>query len=217
MSKFINITTERDLREYFQNETLYLSKKSNLKIEPYITLENNIKFSGINIIRSGTKVNSNSSIINCNIGRNNHIRENSLIVDTKIDINNILGPYCFLRNSIIKKNNIVGTFVEMARSSLNTNNKISHRAYIGDTKVFSNVIIGAGVTTCNYKNGKKLKCTIQSGTLIGSGSQIIAELKIGRNCIIGAGSVINKNLRDGTKIIQKRNNDITIFKKKIIK
>ena len=51
MSKFINITTERDLREYFQNETLYLSKKSNLKIEQNIILENNIKFSGINIIR----------------------------------------------------------------------------------------------------------------------------------------------------------------------
>ena len=68
----------------------------------------------------------------------------------------------------------------------------------------------------SQKYGLKLS-KIKSGTLIGSGSQIIAELKIGRNCIIGAGSVINKNLRDGTKIIQKRNNDITIFKKKIIK
>ena len=113
---------------------------------------------------------------------------------------------CFLRDSFINNNNIVGTFVEMTRSNLNSNNRISHRAFIGDTKIFSNVIIGAGVTTCNFKNEKRLKSIIHSGSLIGSGTQLVASIKIGSNVIIGAGSVITKNIKSNLKIIQKREN-----------
>ena len=71
---------------------------------------------------------------------------------------------CFLRDNYINKNNIVGTFVEMTRSNLNSNNRISHRAFIGDTKIFSNVIIGAGVTTCNFKNEKDSKVLFTQGS-----------------------------------------------------
>ena len=111
---------------------------------------------------------------------------------------------CFLRDNYINKNNIVGTFVEMTRSNLNSNNRISHETFIGDTKIFSNVIIGAGVTTCNFKNEKRLKSIIHSGALIGSGTQLIASIKIGNNVIVGAGSVITKNIKSNLKIIQKR-------------
>lgn len=204
MSKFIIFKKESDLQNFFKNNTLYLSKSSIVKTKSNVVFGNNIIFEGSNIIGHKTKILSNCKIINSNIGEENIIRDSTIVENCNIKSCNLIGPFCFIRDSKINKKNIIGTFVEMARSICENNNKISHRAYIGDTRIFSNVIIGAGVTTCNYKNNKRYKCTIKSNVLVGSGTQLIAKVVIGENSIIAAGSIVNKNIKVNTKLIQKR-------------
>lgn len=203
MYKFI-FTSQDKLRNFFQNNSLYLKNKSVLTIYENVYLENNIKFEGKVVIKNNSKISSNSYLKNCYIDQNNHIRDSSIIFETKIKKNNLIGPFCFIRNSIISNKNIIGAHVELARAKLKDNIKISHKAFIGDCFIDSDVIIGAGVVTCNYKNGKKYISKIRSNSLIGSGSLIIADVKIGSDCIIAAGSIVNKNIKKNTKLIQKR-------------
>ena len=81
---------------------------------------------------------------------------------------------------------------------INKNSKINHLSYIGDTNMGQNVNIGAGTITCNYDGVKKSKTNIKNGSFVGSNSSLVAPVTLGSNSIIGAGSVITKNVEDNT-------------------
>lgn len=125
------------------------------------------------------------------IEENAKIEAYSHISDSIVENNVVIGPFAKLcKNSYIKSNSKIGNFVEIKNTSFGNNSKASHLAYIGDSEVGSKVNIGAGVVTCNYDGANKFRTIIEDNAFIGSGSQLIAPIKVGENATIGAGTTL---------------------------
>ena len=157
-------------------ETVFFSKDTkigkNVVIEPYVVISKNVK-----------------------IGSNVNILSFSYLEGVKIDNNVSIGPYARIRPGVvIKSGSKVGNFVEIKKSTIGKNSKVSHLSYIGDTNIGKSVNIGAGTITCNYDGVKKNKTKIKDKVFIGSNSSLVAPVTINENSIVGAGSVISKNV-----------------------
>jgi len=127
-----------------------------------------------------------------------HIENSSLNDDVSV------GPFARLRDeSEIDKDSKIGNFVEIKKSKIKKNVKISHLSYVGDAEINNNANIGAGMITCNYDGYKKNKTYIGENCFIGSNSSLIAPIKIEKNSIIGASTVIDKDIPAGTTVYRK--------------
>ena len=158
-------------------ETIFLSKDTyfgkNVTVDPYVVIGPNVK-----------------------IGDNSHIKSFSHIEGTKIENNVIVGPYARLREGTVLKNNTkIGNFVETKKSHINKNSKVNHLSYVGDAFIGKNSNIGAGTITCNNDGIKKSQTKIADNVFIGSNSSLVAPVSINKNSIVGAGSVITKNVK----------------------
>ena len=158
-------------------ETIFFSKDTkigkNVVIDPYVVI--------------GSKV---------NIGNNVKIFSFSHLESSKIENDVNIGPYARLRpGTILQKGSRVGNFVEVKKSKIGKNSKVNHLSYIGDSVMGNSVNIGAGTITCNYDGVKKNKTKIKNNVFIGSNSSLVAPITINENSIVGAGSVITKNVR----------------------
>ena len=133
---------------------------------------------------------------NVNIGNNVKIFSFSHLESSKIENDVNIGPYARLRpGTILQKGSRVGNFVEVKKSKIGKNSKVNHLSYIGDSVMGNSVNIGAGTITCNYDGVKKSKTKIKNNVFIGSNSSLVAPITINENSIVGAGSVITKNVR----------------------
>ena len=158
-------------------ETIFFSKDTklgkNVIIEPYVVIGPKVKI-GNNVI-----IKSFSHLENCKI-------------ENKVNI----GPYARIRpGAVLKTGSKVGNFVEIKKSTLGINSKVNHLTYIGDSEIGKSVNIGAGTITCNYDGVKKSKTKIKDNVFIGSNSSLVAPLTIGEDSVVGAGSVITKNVK----------------------
>ena len=161
-------------------ETVFLSKDTsfgkNVTVEPYVVFGPKVK-----------------------IGNNSHIKSFSHIEGTKIEKNVVVGPYARLREgTILRENTRIGNFVETKKSNINKNSKVNHLSYIGDASIGMNSNIGAGTITCNYDGVKKSKTNISDNVFIGSNTSLVAPIKIDKDSVVGAGSVITKNVKKKT-------------------
>ncbi len=157
-------------------ETVFFSNDTkigkNVTIEPYVVI--------------GKKV---------NIKNNVKILSFSYLEGVKVSNGSSVGPYARLRpGTILEENSKIGNFVEVKKSKVGKNSKVSHLSYIGDTQIGKSSNIGAGTITCNYDGLKKSKTTIKDKVFVGSNTSLIAPVKIESESIIGAGSVITKNV-----------------------
>ena len=157
-------------------DTVFFSKDTrlgkNVSIEPYVVIGKKVK------IQNNVKIFSFSHL--------EHVR---------IENNVNVGPYARLRpGTILKSGTRIGNFVEIKKSTIEKNSKINHLSYIGDTSIGKNVNIGAGTITCNFDGVKKNKTKIKDNVFIGSNSSLVAPVTINEKSIIGAGSVITKNV-----------------------
>lgn len=201
----ISISNQDELRKYFKNNTLYLDKNSKLTFFKDLKVGSNNRFSGKVIIGKKNKIFDNCTFVNAKIGNYNKIESNSYIKDSKINNSNKIGPFAFIRSDCkIGDFNRVGVFVEIVRASIKHNVQISHQAIIIDISLGNNVIIGAGVCVANYYKNKTNKSIVGRATLIGCNTTIVSPVNIGSDVIIGAGSLINFNVSNKKKILQKR-------------
>ncbi len=158
-------------------ETIFFSEDTkigkNVVIDPYVVIGSNV-----------------------NIGNNVKIFSFSHLESSKIENDVNIGPYARLRpGTILQKGSRVGNFVEVKKSKIGKNSKVNHLSYIGDATLGNFVNIGAGTITCNYDGVKKSKTKIKNNAFIGSNSSLVAPITINENSIVGAGSVITKNVR----------------------
>jgi len=159
-----------------------------------IEIDINVILEGKNSIGSNVKIGANTNIKNSIIGDNVEILANCIIEDAVIGQGSRIGPYARLRPDSVLANDVhIGNFVEIKKSSVAAGSKINHLSYIGDTTVGSKVNIGAGTITCNYDGVNKFRTVIGDGAFIGSNSQLVAPVTIGKNATIGAGSTITKD------------------------
>ena len=159
-------------------ETVFLSKDTkfgkNITIHPYVVI--------------GQKV---------IIGNDVEILPFSHIEKATLQANVRVGPFSRIRpGSFLYQGSRVGNFVEVKNSKVGKNSKIPHLSYVGDTFIGKNVNIGAGTITCNYDGKNKNKTKILDDAFIGSNTALVAPIKIGKGSIIGAGSVITKNVKN---------------------
>lgn len=159
-----------------------------------IEIDINVIFEGKNSIGNNVKIGANTSIKNSVIGDNVEILANCIIEDAVIGQGSRIGPFARLRPDSVLANDVhIGNFVEIKKSSVAAGSKINHLSYIGDATVGSKVNIGAGTITCNYDGVNKFRTVIEDGAFIGSNSQLVAPVTIGKNSTIGAGSTITKD------------------------
>ncbi len=138
------------------------------------------------------------------IGNNVEIKSFSHLEFSDVGDNTIIGPFARLRDkAIIANDSKIGNFVEIKKSKVGKNVKVSHLAYIGDSTIEKNTNIGAGAITCNYDGMKKNKTYIGENCFIGSNTSLIAPIKIKNNTIIGAGTVVDKNIQEGSIVYRK--------------
>ena len=176
-------------------ETIFLSKDTkfgkNVTINPYVVIGKKVK-----------------------IGNNVEILSFSHIEGAKIENKVKVGPYARLREGTHLMSGVkIGNFVETKKSKIKKNSKVNHLSYIGDTQIGKNSNIGAGTITCNYDGVKKNKTTISDNVFIGSNSSLVAPIKINKNSVVGAGSVITKKVSKGSLALT-RSNQIEVKKYK---
>ena len=168
-------------------ETVFFSKDTkigkNVEIEPYVVFADKVQ-----------------------IGNNVKILSFSHLEGVKIESNVSVGPYARLRpGTKIKSGSKIGNFVEVKKSTINKNSKVNHLSYIGDALVGKEVNIGAGTITCNYDGRKKSKTNIKDKVFVGSNTSLVAPVTLNEKSVIGAGSVITKNVSKGSLALTRSN------------
>ena len=168
-------------------ETVFFSKDTkigkNVEIEPYVVFADKVQ-----------------------VGNNVKILSFSHLEGVKIDNDVSVGPYARLRpGTKIKSGSKIGNFVEVKKTTINKNSKVNHLSYIGDALVGRNVNIGAGTITCNYDGRKKSKTNIRDKVFVGSNTSLVAPVTLNEKSVIGAGSVITKNVSKGSLALTRSN------------
>ena len=178
-------------------ETIFLSSDTkfgkNVTINPYVVIGKKVK-----------------------IGNNVEILSFSHIEGAKIENKVKIGPYARIREGTHLMSGVrIGNFVETKKSKIKSNSKVNHLSYIGDTSIGRNTNIGAGTITCNYDGIKKNKTIISDNVFIGSNSSLVAPIKINKKSVVGAGSVITKNVKENSLALERsEQEEIEDYKRK---
>ena len=198
-------SNQTKLRNYFIKsgvkmigpDTIFFSKDTkigkNVTINPYVVIGPKVKI-GNNVI-----INSFSHLEDCRI-------------NNKVEV----GPYARLRpGTVLEEGSKIGNFVEVKKSTIGKKSKVNHLSYVGDSELGKDVNIGAGTITCNYDGAKKNKTKIKDNVFIGSNSSLVAPITINESSIIGAGSVITKDVRKKSLTLTRANQvEIANYKRK---
>ena len=189
----MKVLNQKKLREKFiksgvkmiSPETIFFSKDTkignNVTIEPYVVISSKVKI-GSNVI-----IKSFSHLEGCKI-------------ENKVEV----GPYARIRpDTLLKEGSKIGNFVEVKKSNVGKKSKVNHLSYIGDTDIGKAVNVGAGTITCNYDGIKKSRTIISDNVFIGSNSSLVAPVKLNKKSIVGAGSVITKNVKKNSLAISR--------------
>ena len=166
-------------------ETIFLSKDTkfgkNVTINPYVVIGKKVK-----------------------IGNNVEILSFSHIEGAKIENKVIIGPYSRIREGTHLMSGVkIGNFVETKKSKIKSKTKVNHLSYIGDSEIGKNTNIGAGTITCNYDGVKKNKTIISDDVFVGSNTSLVAPVKIKKKSIIGAGSVITRDVKENSLALER--------------
>lgn len=179
------------------DETAYIHK--GVQIGRDTTIYPNVFLEGDTTIGQGCLIEEGCKIINSSIGGGSVIKSHSVVESSQIGKNVSIGPFARIRpDSEIADNAKIGNFVEVKKSKIGKGTKANHLSYIGDATIGKDVNIGAGTITCNYDGVRKHQTIIEDGAFIGSDTQLVAPVKIGKNAYIGSGSTITKNVPSGS-------------------
>jgi bifunctional UDP-N-acetylglucosamine pyrophosphorylase/glucosamine-1-phosphate N-acetyltransferase len=162
---------------------------SDTVIYPFVTIEGNTRIGTDCVIEPGVHLH------NVTVGNDVHVKTGTVAEDAVIEDEASVGPYAHLRpGTRLGKHVKVGNFVETKKAVFGEGAKASHLSYIGDAEIGKDVNIGAGTITCNYDGVNKHKTVLEDGVFIGSDTQLVAPVRVGRGAYIGAGSTITKDV-----------------------
>jgi bifunctional UDP-N-acetylglucosamine pyrophosphorylase/glucosamine-1-phosphate N-acetyltransferase len=154
-----------------------------------------VQIYGETVIGDDVTIHSFSRVSNSKIGSRSTVLEGSIIVDSAIGEDVSVGPYAHLRmGTSVSDKARVGNFVEIKKSTLGSGTKSMHLAYLGDATIGKNVNIGAGVITCNYDGVNKHPTVVEDGAFVGTDSQLIAPVRVGKDAYVAAGSSVTDDV-----------------------
>ena len=161
-------------------------------IHPGVTIE------GQSRIGAACEIHANVRIVDSEIADKTVINNFCLIIGSRIAEGASVGPFAHLRpETVVGEGAKIGNFVELKKTTMGPGSKANHLAYLGDATIGAKVNVGAGTITCNYDGTKKHPTIIEDGAFIGSDSQLIAPVRIGKGAYVGAGSSITEDVPDG--------------------
>jgi bifunctional UDP-N-acetylglucosamine pyrophosphorylase/glucosamine-1-phosphate N-acetyltransferase len=161
-------------------------------------LHPNVHLEGRTRVGSGCELHANVRVVDSTIGDRVTILNFCLIRESTVSAGAVIGPFAHLRpKSEVGEDAHVGNFVELKKTRLGRGSKANHLSYLGDATIGAKVNVGAGTITCNYDGKKKHPTVIEDGAFIGSDSQLIAPVTIGRDAYVGAGSSITEDVPPG--------------------
>ncbi|WP_420474741.1 bifunctional UDP-N-acetylglucosamine diphosphorylase/glucosamine-1-phosphate N-acetyltransferase GlmU [Noviherbaspirillum sp. ST9] len=175
-----------------------------------VSIDVNCVFEGKVELEDGVRIGANCVIRNARIGKGADIKPFCHIEDAVIGAESAIGPYARLRPGTELGEDVhIGNFVEVKNSKVAAHSKANHLAYVGDADVGSRVNIGAGTITCNYDGANKFRTIIEDDAFIGSDTQLVAPVRVGRGATLGAGTTLTKDAPEG-KLTVSRAKQLTI-------
>lgn len=195
---------EQKAHELMKNGVIIIDMK-NTYIESDVTVgSGSLIYPGVYLkgqtkIGSFCAIESGSFIFDSVIHSYVNVQAGSYIEDSIVEEKSVIGPYAHLRSGTkVGKECRVGNFVETKKAVIGNKSKAAHLSYLGDVKIGQEVNIGCGTVTCNYgPDRKKRQTVIEDRSFIGSGSQLVAPVTVKSDSIVGAGSVITKDVPEG--------------------
>ncbi|WGG50457.1 bifunctional UDP-N-acetylglucosamine diphosphorylase/glucosamine-1-phosphate N-acetyltransferase GlmU [Rugamonas sp. DEMB1] len=161
-------------------------------------------FEGRVELADGVSVGAHNVLVNARIGAGVTIKPFCHIEEAVVGAASIIGPYARLRPGTELAEDVhIGNFVEIKNSQIAAHSKANHLAYVGDATVGSRVNIGAGTITCNYDGANKFRTVIEDDAFIGSDSQLIAPVTVGKGATLGAGTTLSKDAPAGQLTISR--------------
>ena len=188
-----------------------MEKGVTLKSPETVYLSNDTKFGKNVVINQYVVIGEKTKI-----GDNVEVMPFTHIENATLEANVKVGPFSRIRpGTLLAKGSRVGNFVEIKKSKVGKNSKINHLSYIGDASLGEKVNIGAGTITCNYDGKNKNRTKILDGAFIGSNTSLIAPIKIGKKAVVGAGSALNKNVKNKSlALTRSKQTEVKNYKKK---
>jgi bifunctional UDP-N-acetylglucosamine pyrophosphorylase/glucosamine-1-phosphate N-acetyltransferase len=160
-----------------------------------VEIDVNCVFEGCVSLGDNVRVGANCVIRNSSIAADSEIKPMTSIEDAVIGRKVSIGPFARIRPGTECADGVrIGNFVETKKARIGADSKVSHLSYIGDTEMGAEVNIGAGTITCNYDGVNKFTTVIEDGVFVGSDTQLVAPVRVGRNATIGAGSTITRDV-----------------------
>jgi bifunctional UDP-N-acetylglucosamine pyrophosphorylase/glucosamine-1-phosphate N-acetyltransferase len=169
-----------------------------------VTIDVNCVFEGDVHLEDGATIGAHSVLVNARIARGANIKPFCHIEDAVVGADSQIGPYARLRPGTELGEDVhIGNFVEVKNSQVAAHSKANHLAYVGDATVGSRVNIGAGTITCNYDGANKFRTVIEDDVFIGSDSQLVAPVRVGKGATLGAGTTLTKDAPEGKLTISR--------------
>lgn len=228
MDEVAGVNSKRQLAEL---ERVYQRRQADALLEQGVTLRDPARFDlrgriealgrdveiDVNVILEGSvrlgdrvRIGPNVFLKDVVVGDEVEILAGSVIEQAQIGAKSRIGPFARIRpETVLADGTHIGNFVEIKKSVIGTGSKVNHLSYIGDSEIGAEVNVGAGTITCNYDGVSKHKTIIEDGAFIGSNTQLVAPVRVGRNATIGAGSTITKDA-PADKLTLSRCRQITI-------
>jgi len=167
-------------------------------IGPDTILHPGVSLEGRTAIGAGCEIHTGARIIDSQIGDRVTILNHCVITSSTIADDASVGPFAHLRpETDLRAKSKVGNFVELKKTVLGAGSKANHLAYLGDATIGEKVNIGAGTITCNYDGVSKTQTVIEDGAFVGSDTQLIAPVTVGKGAYVGSGSTIRENVPPG--------------------
>ena len=175
-----------------------LDIRGQLRIGRDVFFDINVVVSGDVGIGHNVVVGPGCVLRNCVIGDDCTIKPYSNLEDCIVGKGCVIGPYARIRPETVLGNQVsIGNFVETKKSTINDGSKVNHLSYVGDSQIGAQVNVGAGTITCNYDGKNKHRTDIGDNAFIGSGTQLVAPVSVGSGAVVGAGSVVDKDVDKG--------------------
>lgn len=169
-----------------------------------VTIDVNVVFEGSITLGNGVIIGPNTVIKDTEIGDNVQVLANCVIENAVIGAGSRIGPFARIRPETVLAENVhIGNFVEVKKANIARNSKVNHLSYIGDTKMGTDVNIGAGTITCNYDGANKHVTHIGDRVFVGSDTQLVAPVRIGNDATIGAGTTITKDVPENVLCVSR--------------
>jgi bifunctional UDP-N-acetylglucosamine pyrophosphorylase/glucosamine-1-phosphate N-acetyltransferase len=189
-----NIATRLMLEGVTIIDSARFDVRGTLQCEKDVVIDVNVVFEGNVILEEGVVIAPHCVIKDAHIKKGATILSHTVIENAIVGEKASVGPFARLRpGTELKTNSKVGNFVEMKKTLLGEGAKVNHLSYVGDATIGRGVNVGAGTITCNYDGVNKHKTVIDEGAFIGSGTQLVAPVHVGRGATIGAGTTLRRN------------------------